>query len=212
MAEGLIIEFEGVGRDMYYTVSRSMGVDVDSGTGDWPAGLRFHAGGGKPGGWVVFEVWDSRADQEQFMAERLGPAPPADGGPEAPVVCGFDSRALPPAVAGRVAQVHDERVEVIGDASGGDRAEAPHHASRHTARARRDRSPRLPRGSRERSSHAANSTSSDQAESEGKRLANQPRSCSTRRAGVSDGIARAHAQHEFRACRPMIRSRLLLTC
>lgn len=87
MAEGLIIEFEGVGREMYYTVSRSMGVDVDSGSGDWPAGLRFHAGGAKPGGWVVFEVWDSKAAQEQFMAERLGPALQAAGvsGPPARV-------------------------------------------------------------------------------------------------------------------------------
>ena len=39
-----------------------------------PAGLLFHAGGAKPGGWVVFEVWESRADQEAFMHGRLGQA------------------------------------------------------------------------------------------------------------------------------------------
>ena len=35
---------------MYDTVNRNMVVDADSGSGDWPAGLRFHAGGAKPGG------------------------------------------------------------------------------------------------------------------------------------------------------------------
>jgi hypothetical protein len=38
------------------------------------SGLQFRAGGAKPGGWVVFEVWDSQADQQQFMEERLGRA------------------------------------------------------------------------------------------------------------------------------------------
>jgi len=33
-----------------------------------------HAGGAKPGGWVVFEVWDSQESQGQFMSGRLGRA------------------------------------------------------------------------------------------------------------------------------------------
>jgi hypothetical protein len=45
-----------------------------SGEGDWPAGLLFHSGGAKSGGWVVFEVWASQEDQERFMADRLGQA------------------------------------------------------------------------------------------------------------------------------------------
>jgi hypothetical protein len=36
--------------------------------------LTFHAGGAKAGGWVVFEVWDSRDAQDRFMRERLGRA------------------------------------------------------------------------------------------------------------------------------------------
>jgi hypothetical protein len=74
MAEGLILEFDGVGREEYEAVNQRLGVDMSSGEGDWPAGLSFHAGGAKPGGWVVFEVWDSRQAQEQFMSERLGRA------------------------------------------------------------------------------------------------------------------------------------------
>ena len=74
MAEGLILEFDGVGREQYDAVSGRLGIDMDSGQGDWPAGMVFHAGGAKPGGWVVFEVWESRDAQERFMNERLGRA------------------------------------------------------------------------------------------------------------------------------------------
>ena len=74
MAEGLILEFEGVGREEYESVNGRLGIDMESGEGDWPAGLLFHAGGAKPGGWVVFEVWESCPAQEQFMNERLGRA------------------------------------------------------------------------------------------------------------------------------------------
>jgi len=74
MPESLILEFEGVGRAQYEAVNERLAIDMDSGQGDWPAGLRFHAGAAKPGGWVVFEVWGSRDAQEQFMHERLGRA------------------------------------------------------------------------------------------------------------------------------------------
>ena len=74
MAEGLILEFEGVGREEYEAVNGRLGIDMESGEGDWPAGLLFHAGGAKPGGWVVFEVWESRQAQEQFMSGRLARA------------------------------------------------------------------------------------------------------------------------------------------
>jgi hypothetical protein len=74
MAEGLVLEFEGVGREQYEAVNGRLGIDPDTGQGDWPDGLLFHAGGAKPGGWLVFEVWDSREAQERFMNERLGRA------------------------------------------------------------------------------------------------------------------------------------------
>lgn len=83
MAEGLILEFDGVGREEYEGVNAQLGIDMESGQGDWPAGLLFHAGGAKPGGWVVFEVWQSRQAQEQFMNGRLGRAL-EDGGVSGP--------------------------------------------------------------------------------------------------------------------------------
>jgi hypothetical protein len=84
MAEAIILEFEGVGRSDYEAVNAALGL----GSGKWdpadaPQGMIFHAGGAKPGGWVVFEVWESKADQERFMSERLGKAL-AEGGVDKP--------------------------------------------------------------------------------------------------------------------------------
>lgn len=83
MADGLILEFEGFGAETYERVNELLGIDMASGEGDWPQGLLAHTGGAKDGGWVVFEVWASRADQERFMSERLGRAL-QEGGVEAP--------------------------------------------------------------------------------------------------------------------------------
>ncbi|HEY2480315.1 MAG TPA: hypothetical protein VGI17_16495 [Solirubrobacterales bacterium] len=74
MAEGVILEFDGLSLEDYRRVNELLGIDMDSGEGDWPAGLLTHVGGAKDGGWVVFELWSSRADQERFLAGRLGKA------------------------------------------------------------------------------------------------------------------------------------------
>jgi hypothetical protein len=79
MADALLLEFEGFGVDTYERVNNELGIDMGTGEGDWPDGLISHTGAGKDGGWVVFEVWRSKADQERFMAERLGPALAAGG-------------------------------------------------------------------------------------------------------------------------------------
>jgi hypothetical protein len=83
MAEALILEFDGVGREQYEAVNERLGIDMNSGQGDWPAGLMFHAGATKPGGMIVFEVWESREAQGRFMDERLGRAL-QEGGVDAP--------------------------------------------------------------------------------------------------------------------------------
>jgi hypothetical protein len=73
MSEALILEFEGVGRGEYDGVNAALGIDQDTGEG-LPAGLLFHTGASKPGGFVVFEIWDSKSSQETFMADQLAPA------------------------------------------------------------------------------------------------------------------------------------------
>jgi hypothetical protein len=83
MAEAVILEFDGVNREHYDAVNERLGIDAASGQGDWPEGLVFHAGGAKPGGWVVFEVWESKDHQQRFMEGRLGRAL-QEGGVTAP--------------------------------------------------------------------------------------------------------------------------------
>jgi hypothetical protein len=80
MAVELILKFDGIGRDVYEAVNARLGIDMNSGAGDWPAGLLSHAGGlAENGNLVVTEVWESREDQGRFMQDRLGRAL-AEGG------------------------------------------------------------------------------------------------------------------------------------
>lgn len=74
MADALILEFDGYGREEYAAVTDLLGIDMGSGEGDWPPGLLVHTAGATETGWVVFEVWESREAQERFMNERLGQA------------------------------------------------------------------------------------------------------------------------------------------
>jgi hypothetical protein len=71
MADGLILEFEGVGVDEYRAVNRALGIDPETGEGDWPDGLLFHSAGSIPGGLIVYEVWESQDAQGRFMNGRL---------------------------------------------------------------------------------------------------------------------------------------------
>ena len=81
MAYGIVIVFEGVGADQYWKVNEQLGISRD-GSGDWPQGLLSHTGGPSGSSWVVTEVWASQADQQSFMAGRLGAALGAVGLPE----------------------------------------------------------------------------------------------------------------------------------
>jgi hypothetical protein len=72
MAEVIIIEVE-CDPALYPKVNGILGLDPNAGTGEWPKGLLTHLGGGGDGTVAVVEVWESRADQETWMA-KLGPA------------------------------------------------------------------------------------------------------------------------------------------
>jgi hypothetical protein len=75
MAVGLVLQFANTSLDDYHKVNGLLGIDMNTGTGDWPSGLRSHAAGSTAdGGLVVMEVWESREAQGQYMAGRLGAA------------------------------------------------------------------------------------------------------------------------------------------
>lgn len=83
MAEAIILEFTSPdAAAMYSTVNGILGIDPTTGKGDWPAGIVSHAAGVQGDAFVVFEVWESKAQQEEFMSSRLGPALGQAGAPE----------------------------------------------------------------------------------------------------------------------------------
>ena len=89
MAEALILEFAGLNDADYRAVNGNLGIDMDTGQGDWPSGMLSHAAGpGAGDAWVVTEVWESRADQAAFMEVTAGRGPGRggrDGGARGPL-------------------------------------------------------------------------------------------------------------------------------
>ena len=80
MAEMLILDFEGVDEADYLKVNKALGLDPETGAGDWPAGLVSHvAGVSDSGHGYVVEVWESQQAQADFVDARLG-ASMAEGG------------------------------------------------------------------------------------------------------------------------------------
>jgi len=87
MADTLILEFTGVGAEEYAAVNRELGIDMQTGQGNWPPGMIAHSAGfADDGSFVVTEVWASQADQAAFMQSRLGAALAAGGITAAPKV------------------------------------------------------------------------------------------------------------------------------
>lgn len=86
MAAAVILEFEGVTLEHYRAVNAALGLDPDTGAGDWPDGLLSHSAGlNEDGELVVMEVWDTPEHQARFMEGRLGAAL-VEGGVTAPPV------------------------------------------------------------------------------------------------------------------------------
>ena len=87
MPDLLILEFTGVGAEEYAAVNRELGIDMQTGQGNWPPGMIAHSAGfADDGSFVVTEVWASQADQAAFMQSRLGAALAAGGITAAPKV------------------------------------------------------------------------------------------------------------------------------
>jgi hypothetical protein len=81
VAYGIVLVFEGVTEADYWAVNDKLGIARDDWTEGWPEGALSHTGGPTATGWVVTEVWESKAAQERFMAQRLGAALGAAGVP-----------------------------------------------------------------------------------------------------------------------------------
>jgi hypothetical protein len=83
MSEALILEFKGATAAQYAAVNTILGIDAETGEGDWPPGLISHAGAATAeGDLLVFELWETQEDQGAFMASHLGPALGQEGLPD----------------------------------------------------------------------------------------------------------------------------------
>jgi hypothetical protein len=74
MSYAVVLRFEGVNEDQYWSVCEELGIDRGF-TQNLPEALVIHvAGPVGDDGWLVSEVWATRDAQEAFLADRLGPA------------------------------------------------------------------------------------------------------------------------------------------
>jgi hypothetical protein len=82
MSDAIVLEFSDVSAAQYREVNTILGIDPETGEGDWPDGLTSHTGAASAKGLLVFEVWESQDAQAAFMNSRLGPALGQAGLPE----------------------------------------------------------------------------------------------------------------------------------
>jgi hypothetical protein len=73
MAELLVTEIDGIGEAESFKVNAELGVNMETGEGDWPVGLIRHTAGITDAGLIVVEIWESREAQGAELP-RLGAA------------------------------------------------------------------------------------------------------------------------------------------
>ena len=74
MAVGIRVKFDGLGAEQFDKLETTLDA-----RGNYPDGLIFHASGPIDGGWGVLDFWESRAQFDSFVADRVGPAAAAAG-------------------------------------------------------------------------------------------------------------------------------------
>ena len=75
MANVIVLEFSAPSAvDIYNKVNHLLGWDGTPDREQWPKGMLSHIAGESNDKLVVIEVWESKADQEEFMRSQLGPA------------------------------------------------------------------------------------------------------------------------------------------
>lgn len=74
MAVGIRVKLAGMSVEQYDSLDAAINV-----RGDHPDGLIFSASGPVDGGWGLIDFWESRAQFDRFVAERVGPAFQAAG-------------------------------------------------------------------------------------------------------------------------------------
>jgi hypothetical protein len=66
MATGMLLEMKGLDQKRYERINEILNLYQDA-----PKGLIMHCAGPMPGGWRVFDIWESRERFDQFHKQRL---------------------------------------------------------------------------------------------------------------------------------------------
>jgi hypothetical protein len=66
--------WSGFTQEMYEGITEKMFGHAPMEESDAPEGLIVHSAGKTPGGWYVYDIWESREAFERFMNDRLMPA------------------------------------------------------------------------------------------------------------------------------------------
>ncbi len=75
MADLLVLEFaHSNAAEMYKSVNQELGLGGPGDPSGWPGAMGCHVAGQAGDSLIVVEVWDSKAAQEEFMQNELGPA------------------------------------------------------------------------------------------------------------------------------------------
>jgi hypothetical protein len=75
MAEVVVIEFSSPDAvSIYNRVNKIIGWEGEPDSEAWPDGMISHIAAEAGDKLIVVEAWESQADQERFMAAKLGPA------------------------------------------------------------------------------------------------------------------------------------------
>ena len=82
MPVAMIVEIPEGDAEFYDAVMEALDWD----NSEKPAGFISHLAGPSPNGWTVIDVWESKADFDNFAQSRLGPALAEAAGGEAPSV------------------------------------------------------------------------------------------------------------------------------
>jgi hypothetical protein len=74
MAIGMLQSWQGFTKEMYDEVTEKMFGHKPMRDDEAPDGLIVHSAGTSPGGWYVYDIWESQEAFERFMNDRLMPA------------------------------------------------------------------------------------------------------------------------------------------
>ncbi len=74
MAVGVLITMPGIKQEQYKQINEKLFGHYPFDSSDAPDGLIMHSAGPAPGGWYVYDIWETKGHFQRFGKGRLEPA------------------------------------------------------------------------------------------------------------------------------------------